>query len=409
MRRYEKLILNGLLDSYESSLLYTGKNKVNIRVSFPFMKKNLPEYFDESSVAYEEIHAAMLLLEQKGFIEIVWKKQNHIVQKVLLNEACLEEVYCYVGRTSKAVNANNTLQLLQRLRSEVVSETCWTFIDYLEPRIRDGRSVKEYIELDSLHKTEQLILAVDHVEVNKEASYIREFSIQHFSDSKVFESLLPLIGKVMRNFNERLREMDIYAILAEYFIYHTPNYVYLKGSSGILELGESRIMLKGLRQGIGICGDDLSCVNISGTKQIRKVITIENLTTFFRWSEADSLLIYLGGYHNGSRRRLLQLIYEQIPGALYLHFGDIDAGGFEIYEDLKRRTGIFFQTYHMGLDTFKKYEMYARELTANDRKRIQDLLGKEISCAYSDVLRYMLERNKKLEQECIGYPSVPTR
>ena len=48
--RYDELILGNLLDSYENSLLSSGKNKVQIHISMSFSKKNMPEYFDESSL-----------------------------------------------------------------------------------------------------------------------------------------------------------------------------------------------------------------------------------------------------------------------------------------------------------------------------------------------------------------------
>ena len=48
-------------------------------------------------------------------------------------------------------------------------------------------------------------------------------------------------------------------------------------------------------------------------------------------------MIYLGGYHNSVRRKLLELLYQDFPKAEYLHFGDIDVGGFEIYRDLLQK------------------------------------------------------------------------
>ena len=73
MAQYERRILNRLLDSYENSRLSRGTNKVAVRIACPFTKKTVPEYFDESSLAYEEIHAAMEDLERRGFLSIVWK------------------------------------------------------------------------------------------------------------------------------------------------------------------------------------------------------------------------------------------------------------------------------------------------------------------------------------------------
>lgn len=132
------------------------------------------------------------------------------------------------------------------------------------------------------------------------------------------------------------------------------------------------------------------------------MITIENLTTFFGWAEEDSIIIYLGGYHNTVRRKLLQSIHQHMPTAQYLHFGDIDVGGFEIYEDLCRKTQITFKPYHMGIEELKTYAQYAKKLTVNDRKRLDELIEKcTENCEYRDVLAYMKEKGIKLEQECV--------
>lgn len=162
------------------------------------------------------------------------------------------------------------------------------------------------------------------------------------------------------------------------------------------------IVLESLQQGIGICGEDLDKFELSDMERIKKVITIENLTTFFRWNEKESMMIYLGGYHNTTRRRFLHLIYNKIPDAEYLHFGDVDVGGFEIYEDLRCRTGIPFKRYLMDLQTLKTYEKYARELTENDRKRIREIINRKPELSYKDVLEYMQMRGIKLEQECVS-------
>lgn len=273
---------------------------------------------------------------------------------------------------------------------------------YLAERILSGKSVKEFIDLSDIKQTEQLIKAVALVEENNTECYIREFSIRNFSDSKIFESMLGILGKVMRRFQDDFQEMDIYLILAEYSIYHTPNYVYLKGQ-GTICFGEEQIDLGKLHQGIGLSGEDLEKVKIVGNQNIKRVITIENLTTFFRWSEENSLIIYLGGYHNSVRRKLLNMIYAQMPGVEYLHFGDIDVGGFEIFEDLCSKTGIAFKLYRMGISELQKYKKYTKKLTENDRKRLDRMIKNEnqVKCECQKVLEYMKIHDLKLEQECI--------
>ena len=57
--------------------------------------------------------------------------------------------------------------------------------------------------------------------------------------------------------------------------------------------------------------------------------------------------------------------------------------------------------YQMNLEVLKKYECFGKKLTQNDRKRLENM----IECADDtviDLIKYMLEHDVKLEQECVG-------
>ena len=55
MHPVENKILNDLLDKYENSKLSRGENQRAIHIAFPFNKKTMPKYFDESSLEIETI------------------------------------------------------------------------------------------------------------------------------------------------------------------------------------------------------------------------------------------------------------------------------------------------------------------------------------------------------------------
>lgn len=399
MAQYDCKVLNHLLDTYENSLLSTGENKRTIQIEFRFTKTSIPSYFDESSDEYESIHVLMKLLESKKLIRIIWKdnKQDYLIQKVRLMTDHIEEAYKYVGRKPKRGLEEENITLLQKY-IDVKAPITVDFVRYLLERLQNHQSVKEYISLDNMKETEKFLRACVLVEQNRKPCYIREFSIMYFQDSKYFEHIESRIAKVFRQFSDEYLEMDTLELLAEYGIYGTPNYVYFKGDARI-SIGEEVVDLSLLKQGIGISGEDLSGIQFSDLSRIKKVITIENLTSFFRCWEEDSLFIYLGGYHNRIRRDLLKMVYEAIPGAQYYHFGDIDAGGFSILLDLRKKTGIPFMSYHMDLDTLKRYVQYGRVLTGTDRKRLEKICKKEEE--FCEVIGFMLEENIKLEQECI--------
>ena len=409
MVQYDKVVLNKLLDSYESSKLFTGENQINISISFPVNKKTLPAYFDVSSSVYEEIHALLLECERKGFVRLVWKrgKVGHILEKVLLCVEQLREVYAYVKRTPQTDLVNANLQTFLLWKDCYNTPICWQFLDYLEERVFNNQSVKEFIDLEKLSETEMLLKGIHAVECNTGQCYVREFSIQFFHDSKLFEKYSSKIAKVMRKFCEVYSDKGADDIFAEYGIYRTPNYVYFKGDVTLGIAGEV-LQIGALKQGIGISGDDIGKIQFADVTGVEQVLTVENLTTFFRWNQDRTLMIYLGGYHNSLRCALLKMIYEKLPEAQYLHFGDIDAGGFEIHKDLCARTGIPFKRFNMNLQTLKKYENFGKVITENDKTRLQKML---LQAENSDdrtgdkelieVIQYMLAHNLKLEQECI--------
>ena len=404
MVQYDRKVLNHLLDTYENSLLSKGVNKRTIQIEFRFTKTSIPAYFDESSDEYESIHVLMKSLENKALIQIIWKdnKQDYLIQKVRLITDHIEEAYRYVGRKPKRVLEEENTVLLKKyidLKSSVEAETPITvaFAKFLLERIENHQTVKEYIDLENKKETDRFLQACVLVEQNKKPCYIREFSIVHFQDSKYFEQIEGRVAKIFRHFSREYEDMDTLEILAEYGIYRTPNYVYFKGDARI-SIGEEIVDLSLLKQGIGVSGEDMMSIQFSDLGRIKKVITIENLTSFFRYWEENSLIIYLGGYHNSIRRNLLKMVYEAIPDAKYYHFGDIDAGGFSILLDLRNKTGIPFLSYHMDLDTLKQYSRYGKNLKESDRKRLEKMCNNE---EFSEVISFMLEEDIKLEQECI--------
>jgi hypothetical protein len=85
----------------------------------------------------------------------------------------------------------------------------------------------------------------------------------------------------------------------------------------------------------------------------------------------------------------------------YLHFGDIDEGGFWIHYKLCEITGVEFKMFCMSKNEFtmKQYEHCLYPLTDNDIVRLQELKEVEL---YADTIQYMLQNNVKLEQEIIS-------
>ncbi|MFP4168284.1 MAG: Wadjet anti-phage system protein JetD domain-containing protein [Desulfonatronovibrionaceae bacterium] len=71
-------------------------------------------------------------------------------------------------------------------------------------------------------------------------------------------------------------------------------------------------------------------------KAIRRVVTCENLEPFRQIGLDDGLLIYCGGY---SSRLLVSWLRALPVDCAWVHFGDVDMDGLNIFEDMARKCG----------------------------------------------------------------------
>ncbi|MDT8718813.1 hypothetical protein IAI10_19335 [Clostridium sp. 19966] len=403
MKRYDEILINRLLDSYESSALYSESNKNNQRIFFVFNKKNIADYFDEESTIYEDINQIAMNLQHKALIDILWKngREGHIIEKVTLNTNNLERAYTYVKRKKKRVFEYNVFQLLSNFPCK--GETAAEFIQAIKERIAGNKSVKRYFPLEDLKYLEELLLAVEGVTCNEEEIYLRELSMKIFKNSKTLEAMEGKIKNIILEFHPRADYLsEIEDLFGEFNILKNPSYVMFKGR-GIIKFKSSSIDLSQLENGIGISSKDLEALEFESVHQVKRLITIENLTTFNRFKDSEAVIIYLGGYHNESRRKLLMKLYYIYPAIEYYHWGDIDCGGFRIYRHLVERTAIPFKPMNMGADILKKYKSYTKPLTDTDRKTLLDMSDDIAFIMFKDSIEVMLEDERKLEQEIVGY------
>ena len=97
----------------------------------------------------------------------------------------------------------------------------------------------------------------------------------------------------------------------------------------------------------------------------------------------------------------MKKVIEDNPELKYVHFGDIDAGGFLIHQNLCQATGKQFDLHCMGISELEneKFAIARKTLTSNDVRRLHTLLEKE---EYRHTIEYMLANNCKMEQEIVS-------
>lgn len=393
---YSKDIINRLLDTYERRSGYAKRPEELRSIQFE-VSKEYPVYKDRyDNEKYRDINAAIEKNVAAGLI-IADKDQTGRYSKVKLNIAKIDECYALVKRISIPDQCQKVLIVLEKANCSESLLIGRVVKDFSE-RIKSYKKLPYDLGYDARRVGEVLQVLESVIKLTSE-TYIRNFSTALFKDSKRFQrEYRETIESILFDYTDDVVEKD--DILGYYNLYENPTYVLIKGNARIC-FAESVIDLSEMPGGIALSNGSLAGIKKILVK-VDKVITIENLTTYHDCDESDALYIYLGGYHNSSKQKLLELLYENNNDKEYYHEGDLDVYGFLILENLIAKTQIPFKPLLMDLEAIERFYRAGlyKNLTARDRKLINSKKDEQLS-EYKDVLEYMLENDCKIEQESI--------
>ena len=385
----EKL-LNKLIDKYESSKSFIGQNKVNQSFSIN-PSKLFPKYSNDAEVEFfSDLNESIHDLEMAELVSVDWLR-GHVAGNVSLNVQNIEAAYKYVCRQPRKQIQERVLSILDECQ-ESAGKLLSDFILAQKKRIELNQNIEYYNSNEDDFK--DLIRAVDFIQKNEDEILIRNASLALFKDSKRLETMTSTIESLMRKYGDYEGCEDV---LAECNVVKTPTQVLVKGNA-VLSLKGQILDLSKMDGDIGLSTKTLKevlSVNVLG----KRVVTIENLTSFYTYGNRDDFVIYLGGFHNSVKRDFVKKVFAENASKSYMHFGDIDAGGLYILKHLRNKTGIKFAPMNMDVETLKKYDSCVKPLTKEDLARLKRL--KE-DTEFDNLISYMLEHNCKLEQENVS-------
>jgi len=390
MKKFDVLFLTKLVDKYERSVLSKSGSDRKVQITIKSSDPILKNYWSEDSYLYrDQIHLSLDKLSKLNLVNVSYDFNNEL-ETIALNIEKINEAYKYLKRINPKEEEKEIADFLSSLTTKV--EPIASFAKAMIKRLQSYQSIATYV--DNIYNLKLYVYAIEEMAKLEEDTLKRNFSKKIFNDSKTFEKFEGKICKIIKDFSE-IDENDNDTILEKYHIVKNPTFVYIKGDIS-LKINKEEINLKRYGHELALSStamNDLSVIELG----VKKVLTIENLTTFVAFNNPEFVCIYLGGFHNSVKRKLLKMITKHDKSIEFYHFGDIDAGGFLIFEDLVSKTGIQFKPYMMDVNTLKNYESNWTTLTANDKKRL-----KENQCIiFKDVINFMLKNNCKLEQEAI--------
>ena len=398
MSDFGKKILNRLLDKYENSVISKKGSNRNIKITLNLKDKELSTYVCKDSYNYRDANDAILALyQQKGFI-FVEKDQYGDFKSLSLNIAEIDSVYDFLRRKNPAEELCKICNVLDGEKSQGV---IGNFVSYCNKWISQKYSFPK-LYFDSCEQLVDILLGIKEIQMLDKETKFRDFSVKVYGDSKKFEKLKSKIAKIFYDFDEEciVDDFDEEAVLE---IFSEKNLV--RNTSYAIIKGDITFDLKGViinlnQLGYEYCLSDEMIHDLRFIKtDAKKVITVENLTTFYDFSEKGYIVLYLGGFHNYTKRMLIKKLQESYPELKFYHFGDIDAGGIYILRHLISKTGIEFVPYKMDVDTLVINTEHWKKLTDNDIIRLKKIDDDE----FSEIINFMLEHNCKLEQEAVEY------
>lgn len=385
-------VLRLLIQRYENSVLSTTGSERNLRILCS-LEKDYPEYWDyENFDLAQNMNDDITEWAEKGWVRAEFDENEERYISVELNIDAVDDICNALNISTSKMDAKQMSDLLEHYLHQGIDP----YVEDVLERIRTFQKYRSLVYTD-LHMQEDLLKSLAAMMKLEEDTLERVFSARVLGNSKSFEKIIGKVIHVIRKYFPCEEEEDR-QLLAQYHILQNPGHLILKGH-GVLQVCDSILRLEDFTEGLTLSSADVRQAKLISIND-SYIMTIENLTSFYQCGRADTLIIYLGGYHNSVRREFLKQIHAQFPEKTYLHSGDIDAGGFLILEHLRSATGIPFQPYRMDAATLKEHRSHAMQLSENDRARLSDLL--QIP-AYAETVEYMLEHNVKLEQEQIDY------
>ena len=402
-RDYRKIIVEKLLKKYNTRLAQNTSTTRRIILKPTEVYKNYTENNADISIKQNLDEAVDALLKMK-MITVDYLKFSTDVEKIYLCEEQIGVIYEWLkaeyGITPQNVLVKKAKALLENYFCDGKVMEYYRY--QLSLLLQDPRTE---LNLDNLEANLKMIY---FLETNMNDLYVREASMLVYGDSKWFEEhnyneVCNLLREALHMPAQDNERCD--AILALYHIAPTEQEIFIKGNWK-LEWENCTLEIGKLKGGIAINSRDIERLK-SITVGAEKIMTIENKTSYQRVDDSNIATIYLGGYATRYQILFLQKVIQNNPRALYCHFGDIDVGGFLIHRHLCNVTGKQFKLHCMGIEelTDERFVRCHKELTDNDRKRMQLLLSEE---PYTQIMRYMEENNVKLEQEIVSYYSPHT-
>ena len=404
-------ILNALLDSYERR--YTARSDSIAHQALRFdAQAALPDYHSQIDPLPRQIANEQLIrLEQLGWVKLDWLpgEAGHLLATVALAPDHAAEVFAWLKRTPQA---EQRAQLIDLLLADRFRFGDWRLaaLQHTIDQLKTDRSPAPF-SLNDAEFNRDLLIALAALDMLREETPRRVFSVRIFNDSKRFDSLSGAVCTLARCYQNAWRGWSNEDILRELNLTTHPTHLYLHGPWRLIDDAGQIITLGEFEPSVGLAASQAQHLR-QARVEADHVICVENVTTFYEFIRHHNLAkaadpsqgllaaICLWGNPSPACCHLLSCLPPDTPLRVW---ADIDYGGFNILAQLREQVNTRAQPYRMDIETLETHSRWARPLTSNDVPHLKRLLRRRAIADMHHLIEHMLQRQLKLEQEAIAF------
>lgn len=335
------------------------------------------------------------LLGKAGKFKVIWWGVKQDIVKIEYDIEILPELFRREGLEDTRAHQQQVLLQVMEWKAQV-SEYDWIqgFYDDIIARLKNGKIVADA-------EDELLFLCLYKILTLPDYVWERKFSKEVFQNSKTFA---------------RIYKSKIITILKKY----SPYYVDEMSDDELLTMHKIRSYAQTLewKGPVQYLIDDVQLIDTSvfryGTilnsqtldhsvpyalPGCKRIMTIENKANYENMDYAeDTIYIYCHGFFSAKEVKFLKRMCGLAdPDCEFLHWGDLDYGGINIFEFNKENIFPNLMPYKMDASHFK--EALARgagmELKSSTRKKLE----KKDAGILNELKEIILETNMVVEQE----------
>ena len=439
---YEQELLHRLIDKYEKSKAFlTGvfTRKIALTAAQEDWIQRRMENMEEKRLFF----AVLKDLKESGLIDYSWERfeQGNLVDKIWLvpDEAAVRACYKRLGRRPAREEAEALAELIREYRRQLATENSLArFLADYEEELRAKGQIRQYFTHEP-ELNENILKCLIFMEQNQGEQMERLMSSALYGDSKHFERhVKSKVLIILRALKRREQEEGISdsmpeddELLLEKGVVRWPEILEFTGRLRVA-LDDGNVIDYGPQiRGAYINSETVKHAVSVEAEGIRKVLFIENKANYVWYISQNhsrgELVIYHGGCYSPMKGRWFRMVYEgcrrqaltadflagedsraedasqaaeHFPMVKYLHWGDIDVGGFRMFVRLKGQIVPELMPYRMDRASLEAYRGQAMEITSaaylKTLERMEDSPEYEM---FHEVISLMRRERIRLEQE----------